>query len=59
MGHVAEGVESARRVRENARRHGIEMPIVEAVCGVLFEGMPPHDAVRQLLAREPRSESRQ
>jgi glycerol-3-phosphate dehydrogenase (NAD(P)+) len=56
LGHVAEGVESARRVREHARRAKVDMPIVEAVCAVLFESLPPRDAVRQLLAREPRPE---
>jgi glycerol-3-phosphate dehydrogenase (NAD(P)+) len=56
LGHVAEGVESARRVREHARRVNVDMPIVEAVCAVLFESLPPRDAVRQLLARDPRAE---
>ena len=56
LGHVAEGVESARRVREHARDAKVDMPIVEAVCAVLFESLPPRDAVRQLLAREPRAE---
>jgi glycerol-3-phosphate dehydrogenase len=32
------------------------MPIAEAVCAVLFDARPPRDAVRQLLAREPRPE---
>ncbi|HET9652115.1 MAG TPA: NAD(P)H-dependent glycerol-3-phosphate dehydrogenase [Usitatibacter sp.] len=59
LGHVAEGVESAREVRARARHLRIDMPIVEAVCGVLFEGVPARDAVRQLLAREPRAESPQ
>jgi glycerol-3-phosphate dehydrogenase (NAD(P)+) len=56
LGHVAEGVESARRVSEHARRAGVDMPIAEAVCAVLFDARPPRDAVRQLLAREPRPE---
>jgi glycerol-3-phosphate dehydrogenase (NAD(P)+) len=56
LGHVAEGVESARAARHHARRHGIEMPITEAVCAVLFEGREPQQAVQQLLTREPRAE---
>ncbi len=36
LGHVAEGVHSARAARSHARAHGIEMPITEAVCAVLF-----------------------
>ncbi len=56
LGHVAEGVQSARAAREHARTHGIEMPITEAICAVLFEGRPAPDAVKQLLTRDPRSE---
>ncbi len=56
LGHVAEGVQSAASVRELARGRGIEMPITESVCGVLFEGRPPAEAVRQLLARDPKAE---
>ena len=56
LGHVAEGVHSARAAREHAREHGVQMPITEAVCAVLFEGRPAQDAVRQLLTRDPRRE---
>jgi glycerol-3-phosphate dehydrogenase (NAD(P)+) len=56
LGHVAEGVQSAASVRDLARGKGIEMPITESVCGVLFEGRPPAEAVRQLLARDPKAE---
>ena len=56
LGHVAEGVQSARAARDHARAHGIEMPITEAVCAVLFEGRPAPEAVRQLLTRDPRPE---
>ncbi|HXF77877.1 MAG TPA: NAD(P)H-dependent glycerol-3-phosphate dehydrogenase [Usitatibacter sp.] len=56
LGHVAEGVHSARAAREHARRHNLEMPITEAVCAVLFEERPAQEAVRQLLTRDPRAE---
>jgi glycerol-3-phosphate dehydrogenase (NAD(P)+) len=56
LGHVSEGVSSALAARAHARRHGVEMPITEAVCAVLFEGRAPRDAVQQLLARDPRRE---
>jgi glycerol-3-phosphate dehydrogenase (NAD(P)+) len=56
LGHVAEGVHSARAARDHARQRGIEMPITEAVCAVLFEGRPAMDAVQQLLMRDPRRE---
>ncbi len=56
LGHVAEGVHSARAARDHARERGIEMPITEAVCAVLFEGRPAMEAVQQLLTRDPRRE---
>ncbi len=54
---LAEGVRCARAARALARKHGVEMPITEAVCAVLFENQQPADAVGQLLARDPRDES--
>ena len=57
LGHVAEGVYAARAARALARHHGVEMPIVEAVCRVLDEELPPRRAVEALLAREPKSET--
>ena len=56
LGHVAEGVHSARSALALASRHGIDMPITEAVCAVLFEGMAPKSAVQSLLARETKPE---
>ena len=56
LGHVAEGVHSARAASAHARVCKVEMPITEAVCAVLFEGRPAPDAVRQLLTRDPRRE---
>ncbi|MEJ2767340.1 NAD(P)H-dependent glycerol-3-phosphate dehydrogenase [Mycetohabitans sp. B46] len=57
LGHVAEGVRCARAVLAIARQHGIEMPITEAVCGVLFDGVAPRAAVDALLRREVKSET--
>ena len=56
VGHVAEGVNSARAALAHARTHAIEMPITEAVCAVLFEARPALQAVQQLLTRDPRRE---
>ena len=56
LGHVAEGVHSARAAREHARGRGVEMPITEAICAVLFEGRSATEAVQQLLMRDPRRE---
>ena len=56
LGHVSEGVGSALAVRAKARAAGIEMPITEAVCAVLHEGLAPRAAVEMLLTRSPRPE---
>ena len=56
LGHVAEGVLTAAAVQRRARELRLEMPITDAVCAVLFEGLSPARAVQQLLARDPRAE---
>jgi glycerol-3-phosphate dehydrogenase (NAD(P)+) len=56
LGHVAEGVYSAQAIQALAEKKGVEMPITRAVCAVLFGGARPGEAVRQLLARDPREE---
>jgi len=53
---VAEGVTTCRSARELARRHGVEMPITEAVYNVLFEDRPPRDAVVELMTRPLKAE---
>jgi glycerol-3-phosphate dehydrogenase (NAD(P)+) len=57
LGHVAEGVLCARAVARLAARHGIDMPIVNAVNAVLDGTATPAGAVSALLAREPRGEA--
>ena len=57
LGHVAEGVPCARAVRELAQRMQVDMPITNAVAGVLFDGDLPQEMVQQLLARDPRDEA--
>ncbi len=56
LGHVAEGMHAARAVRRLAAMHAIDMPISEAVCGVIDDGVSPRHAVQALLAREPTRE---
>ena len=53
---VAEGVRTATSALALARRHGVSMPICEAVGAVLFEGKAPTDALASLLERPPRRE---
>ena len=57
LGHVAEGVRSAREVAKLAARHGVEMPVSDAVHAVLEGRLTPQQAVEQLLAREARGET--
>jgi glycerol-3-phosphate dehydrogenase (NAD(P)+) len=56
LGHVAEGVYTAREVHRIAQQHGVEMPICEAVYRVLYENLPADNAVEALLSRQPGSE---
>ncbi len=56
LGHVAEGVPCAKAVRELAARLGVDMPITNAVAGVLFDGDSAAAMVTRLLARDPRDE---
>ncbi|MGA8060139.1 MAG: NAD(P)H-dependent glycerol-3-phosphate dehydrogenase [Candidatus Binataceae bacterium] len=56
-GHpVAEGVSNARSISGLAERMGVEMPIVAAVCRVLYEGAPANAMVEELLSRELKAE---
>lgn len=57
LGQVAEGVRCACATAALASAHGVDMPITQAVCAVLFEGLAPRTAVDHLIAREPRHES--
>jgi glycerol-3-phosphate dehydrogenase (NAD(P)+) len=59
LGHVAEGVRCARAVQNLAKNRGVEMPIVNAVVGVLFEDVSPGATVAQLLSRNTRYETDQ
>ena len=58
LGHVAEGVSTAREVVRLAADRGIDMPIARAVAEVLDGRLAASAAVETLLAREPRAEFR-
>ncbi|GJG88760.1 glycerol-3-phosphate dehydrogenase [NAD(P)+] [Gemmatimonadetes bacterium T265] len=53
---VAEGVLTTRSARDLATRAGVEMPIVNVVDRVLFEGAAVEGAVTELMSRAPRGE---
>ena len=56
MNEVAEGVHTSRSARDLGRRSGVELPITEEVCQLLFEGKSPTDALLALTDRELRDE---
>jgi glycerol-3-phosphate dehydrogenase (NAD(P)+) len=56
LGQVAEGVRNAKMVRELAHRVHVEMPITEVMYRVLYQGMPPKQAVIDLMTRETKAE---
>lgn len=56
LGHVAEGVYSAREVARLAEELAVDMPITRAVCRVLDDPAVAAMAVRELLQREPKAE---
>jgi glycerol-3-phosphate dehydrogenase (NAD(P)+) len=53
---TAEGVKSCLSIRDLARAHDIEMPIVEQVERVCHEGVDPQIAVKLLMGREMKPE---
>lgn len=56
MTMVAEGVRTTRSARALAARTGVEMPIVEEVYAMLFEGRDAAQAVERLMLRDPKPE---
>ena len=56
MDQVVEGVHTARAARALSRELDVEMPITQAVFSVLYEGVPPRQAVEGLMARDPKPE---
>ena len=53
---VAEGANTSRAGAALGERLGIELPITEQVCAVLFRGQSPRDAIIELMGRELKSE---
>src|SRR5690349_14942568 len=56
LGHVAEGVRSAREVAALAKKKKVEMPVTDAVNEVLEGRLKPAAAVEQLLSRDLKRE---
>ena len=56
VNQVVEGVHCAKAALKLAKKYNIEMPIVEQVNKILFEGKSAREAVSELLLRERRAE---
>jgi len=57
LGHVAEGVYSARTVHQRAAQLGVDMPITAAVVALLDGRLQVGEVVSLLMGRGPRGES--
>lgn len=56
LGHVAEGVSTAREIYHKAKQLHIDMPIVESVYRIIYEQTNIKQEVLRLLNRQPKSE---
>jgi glycerol-3-phosphate dehydrogenase (NAD(P)+) len=56
LGHVAEGVYTAREVDQLSRKLAVDMPISAAVAAVLDGRLTAAQALDQLMSRDPREE---
>ena len=54
---VVEGVYSARAAMGLAKKYGVQLPIIEEVNAILFEGQPADEAVRNLMLRDKKIEN--
>ena len=53
---VVEGISTCKSVAALAQRYAVEMPIIQAVYEVLFEGKPVRAAIEDLMSRRPKAE---
>jgi glycerol-3-phosphate dehydrogenase (NAD(P)+) len=53
---LAEGVETAPALVLRAAKHGVELPIAEAVAAVLEGGVTVHEAIPRLMSRPLKAE---
>ncbi len=56
IGQVVEGVRTVKEACYLAQQEKVEMPIIEQVYQVLYEGLPPATAVERLLLRDQKAE---
>ena len=56
MENVVEGVPTTAAALAMADRLGVEMPITQVTYRILFEDLPPREAIAELMGRPPHSE---
>ena len=56
MKMIAEGVSTTNSAFALAKKHDVELPIVEQVYKILFENVKPADAIRELMTRQTKRE---
>ena len=56
VGMTIESIDNIEVAHELGKLHNIEMPIVEAVYGILYKGLKPEDAVNMLMNRAKKNE---
>ena len=57
IGMVVEGYYAAANAKALADKVGVEMPITQAACQVLYEGKTPQEAMVALMTRDKKNES--
>ncbi len=56
MREVAEGVPTTRAALKLGQAHGVELPIVQQIARVMFDGVNPVEAIDALMARDATDE---
>lgn len=56
IGQAVEGAKTSQSISALAQRAGVEMPICSVVQQILYDDLPPKEAVKALLQRKPKPE---
>lgn len=56
MGMVIEGVRTTKAAHQLSERYDVSMPLTEALYSILFDNVPPKEAVDQLMSRMKKQE---
>ena len=52
MGHVAEGINTTRMIKEEAEKLQIYMPLVNALYETMFNGRPVEEVLKTMMLAE-------